>query len=32
MDGYISKPVKGEELIELVERLAENGSSVFLRS
>ena len=23
MDGYISKPVKGEELIELVERLAE---------
>ena len=25
MDGYISKPVKGEELIELVERLAETG-------
>ena len=23
MDGYISKPVKGEELIELVERMAE---------
>ena len=22
MDGYISKPVKGEELIELIERLA----------
>ena len=25
MDGYISKPVKGEELIELVERLAGPG-------
>jgi len=25
MDGYISKPVKGEELIELVERLAGTG-------
>lgn len=28
MDGYISKPVKGEELIELVERLAGAGGSV----
>ena len=27
MDGYISKPVKGEELIELVERLAGTGKS-----
>ena len=26
MDAYISKPVKGEELIELVERLAETDS------
>ena len=28
MDGYISKPVKGEELIELVERLAGADGSV----
>ena len=28
MDGYISKPVKGEELIELVERLAGTAESV----
>ena len=27
MDGYISKPVKGEELIELVERLAGTSGS-----
>ncbi len=25
MDGYISKPIKGKELIELVERLGETG-------
>ena len=25
MDGYISKPIKGQELIELVERLAEES-------
>jgi PAS domain S-box-containing protein len=27
MDGYLSKPVRGEELIELVERLAVNGEA-----
>ena len=27
MDGYLSKPVKGEELIEMVERLAVNGEA-----
>jgi CheY-like chemotaxis protein len=27
MDGYLSKPIKGEELIELVERLAGNGET-----
>jgi signal transduction histidine kinase/HPt (histidine-containing phosphotransfer) domain-containing protein len=26
MDGYISKPIRGEELIELVERLAEKAT------
>jgi len=25
MDCYLSKPIKGEELIEVVERLAANG-------
>ena len=27
MDSYLSKPIKGEELIELVERLAGKGDS-----
>ena len=27
MDSYLSKPIKGEELIELVERLAGNGEA-----
>lgn len=27
MDGYISKPIKGEELIEMVERLAEKSAA-----